>query len=263
MVSLSQRFQKKDAGFLGSELKLVTDQWIHTPSRIPPETLQAAFRFTTPAPFRSFEHSWSFISFELKFPFTQDAEVLPNVARKKWNTLLPIGVFTQHCKQLQATSKDLQANLRANLLTSPVWTGPNTRTSEWRSEWLMGAGSGRGNTRKRKWASFTSLALLILTPYSLISSKHCAGGSLFSVERLWNATCRAHEGEQVWSTIKGVQLMLFFFSLCFHVLASPEILFTAQEWFLQFATLRNSCISFEFCRVLRCFLWCDREEKDF
>ncbi len=55
-----------------------------------------------------------------QFPFTQDAEVLANVARKKWNTLLPIGVFTQHCKQLQATSKDLQANLRANLLTRPV-----------------------------------------------------------------------------------------------------------------------------------------------
>ena len=45
---------------------------------------------------------------------------------KKWNILLPIGVFTQHCKQLQATSKDLQANLRANLLARPVWTGPNT-----------------------------------------------------------------------------------------------------------------------------------------
>ena len=53
-------------------------------------------------------------------PFTQDAEVLANVARKKWNTLLPIGVFTQDCKHLQATSKDLQANLRANLLTCPV-----------------------------------------------------------------------------------------------------------------------------------------------
>ncbi len=35
------------------------------------------------------------------------SEVLANAARKKWSTLLPIGVFTQHCKQLQATSKDL------------------------------------------------------------------------------------------------------------------------------------------------------------
>ena len=42
--------------------------------------------------------------------------MLANVARKKWNTLLPIEVFTQHCKQLQAISKDLQAILRANLL---------------------------------------------------------------------------------------------------------------------------------------------------
>ncbi len=36
-----------------------------------------------------------------KAPFTQDAEVLANAACKKWNTLFPIGVFTQHCKQHQ------------------------------------------------------------------------------------------------------------------------------------------------------------------
>ena len=34
-------------------------------------------------------------------PFTQDAEVLAKVACKKWNQLLPIGVFTQHCRQDQ------------------------------------------------------------------------------------------------------------------------------------------------------------------
>ncbi len=37
----------------------------------------------------------------LRVPFTQDAEVLANVASKKWNILLPIGVFTQHCQQDQ------------------------------------------------------------------------------------------------------------------------------------------------------------------
>ncbi len=36
-----------------------------------------------------------------KGPFTQDAEVLANAACKKWNTLFPMGVFTQHCRQHQ------------------------------------------------------------------------------------------------------------------------------------------------------------------
>ncbi len=45
-----------------------------------------------------------------KAPFTQDAEVLANLACKKWNQLLPIGVFTLLCR----------ANLRANVLLRPV-----------------------------------------------------------------------------------------------------------------------------------------------
>ena len=54
-----------------------------------------------------------------KAPFTQDAEVLANAACKKWNTLFPIGVFTQ------------PANLRANLLTRSVWMKLHVAWQKW------------------------------------------------------------------------------------------------------------------------------------
>ena len=37
--------------------------------------------------------------------FILDAEVLANVACKKWNILLPIGVFTQHDQRIRNTTK--------------------------------------------------------------------------------------------------------------------------------------------------------------
>ncbi len=52
-----------------------------------------------------------------KAPFTQDAEVLANAANKKLkHTVVNGSVHTA----LQATSKDLPANLHTNLLTRPV-----------------------------------------------------------------------------------------------------------------------------------------------
>ena len=54
--------------------------------------------------------------------FTQYTEVLANVC-KTWNTLLPIGVFTQHCKQHQRICKQICIQMCFRVLRG---LGPNS-----------------------------------------------------------------------------------------------------------------------------------------
>ena len=49
-------------------------------------------------------------------PFTQDAEMLTMEQAKKRNTLLPIGVLTQHCNSHQRIHVQINANLLARVL---------------------------------------------------------------------------------------------------------------------------------------------------
>ena len=84
--------------------------------------------------------------------FTQDAEHLATHARKLWNTLLSIGVFTL----LASNIKGLQANLRANLLTRPVWT----------SLWNCLAFQYTHTTRGWLW-SFVALLQILFKHYDI------------------------------------------------------------------------------------------------
>ena len=108
-----------------------------------------------------------------KGPFTQDMEVLANAACKKWNTLLPMGVFTQHCQQhrricVRTCLLDLcELGL---VLGKNVWARMLglffviTRTPQWHPVWILFR--HLSFFRKKNKQEKHQLILLFVMPFS-------------------------------------------------------------------------------------------------